>query len=89
MNKKRYMQIIDEAMKLVVSRNDDYGESVDHIDIRSIAQLCMMKLSRVEALGDEHLKTKDEFQDTLNYCVFALEKFNNKTNEKEVQNDRI
>ena len=72
------MKVIDEAMKLVVSRNDSYGESVDYMDIRSIAQLCMMKLSRIDTLGDKHFKTKDELQDVLNYMVFALEKFNNK-----------
>ena len=84
MNKKRYMKVIDDTMKLVVSRNESYGESVDYMDIRSIAQLCMMKLSRINELGDTHSKTKDELQDTLNYMVFALEKFNKleKKNEK-------
>jgi len=78
MDKERYMKVINETMKLVISRNKQYGDSVDVIDIHTIVGLCLMKLNRIFQLGEDHAKTKDELQDTLNYMVFAIEKYNNK-----------
>ena len=74
MNNQRYMKIINECKKLVVSRNKNYGNSIDYMRLQSIVDLCMMKLSRIRKLGKRNNKTKDELQDVLNYCVFALEK---------------
>lgn len=82
MNHSRYMKVIKECEKLVVSRNKQYGDSVDFVSIKTIAELCMMKLSRIATLGEDAAKTKDELQDCLNYLVFALEKYNNKQKEQ-------
>lgn len=76
MDNKRYMKVINECKKLVISRNKSYGESVDYMRIQSIVDLCMMKLSRIRQLGETANKTKDELVDVLNYCVFAIEKYN-------------
>lgn len=74
MNEERYNKVINECKKLVISRNKQYGDSVDIVDIHTLVGLCMMKLSRIYKLK-ENAKTKDELQDVVNYCVFALEKF--------------
>jgi len=75
MNKKRYDNVIKECRKLVLSRNKQYGDSVDVIDIHTLVGLVIMKLSRIYKLGERNAKTKDELQDALNYLVFALEKY--------------
>lgn len=81
MNSKRYNKVINECRKLVISRNKAYGDTVDIVDIHTLVGLCMMKLSRIYQLGNDS-KTKDELQDVINYCVFALEKFENDKNSK-------
>jgi NTP pyrophosphatase (non-canonical NTP hydrolase) len=82
MDEYRYNKVVDECKKLVISRNEQYGDSVDVVDIHTIVGLCMMKLTRVYQLGDKS-KTKDELQDVLNYMVFALEKYEKEKEEKE------
>ena len=72
------MKVINECKKLVISRNKQYGDSVDVIDIHTVIGLVLMKLNRIYKLGDSHAKTKDELTDSINYLVFALEKYNNK-----------
>lgn len=74
MNSKRYMKVIDECKKLVISRNKSYGDTVDVVDIHTLVGLVLMKLNRIYKLGEENAKTKDELQDSINYLVFALEK---------------
>ena len=74
MNEKRYNKVINECKKLVISRNEQYGDSVDIMRIQSIIDLCLMKLIRTRTLKEEDPKTKDEFIDCINYIVFALEK---------------
>lgn len=76
MNKERYDKIIDECRDLVISRNEQYGDTVDVVDIHTIIGLIIMKLNRIYQLGITNAKTKDELQDSLNYLVFALEKYN-------------
>jgi hypothetical protein len=76
MNKERYDKVIDECRKLVISRNKQYGDSTDIVDIHTLVGLCLMKLSRIYKLGETNAKTKDELQDSINYLVFALEKYN-------------
>ena len=74
MNEERYNKVINECKKLVISRNQQYGDCVDVIDIHTIVGLCIMKLTRIYQLG-KNAKTKDELQDVINYAIFALEKF--------------
>jgi hypothetical protein len=75
MNSERYNKVIQECMKLVIDRNKKYGDSVDVIDIHTLVGLVIMKLTRIYRLGD-NAKTKDELMDSINYLVFALEKYN-------------
>jgi hypothetical protein len=81
MNEERYNKVIDDCKRLVISRNAQYGDSVDVIDIHTIVGLCIMKLTRIYKLGD-NAKTKDELSDVLNYMVFALEKYEKEQNGK-------
>ena len=74
MDNKKYMKVINECKKLVIDRNKQYGNSVDIIDIHTLVGLVMMKLNRIYKLGDKS-KTKDELIDSINYLVFAIEKF--------------
>ena len=71
------MDVINKCKKLVISRNKQYGDSVDVMRIQSIVDLCLMKLTRIQQLGSSHAKTEDELKDSINYLVFALEKFYN------------
>ena len=75
MNEERYNRVIEECKKLVISRNKQYGDTVDVVDIHTIVGLCIMKLTRIYQLGEQS-KRLDELQDVLNYCVFAIEKHN-------------
>lgn len=88
MDEKRYNKIIDECRKLVISRNKQYGDSVDVVDIHTIVGLCIMKLTRIYQLGTVNAKSHDELTDVLNYCVFALEKLN-KQQEGEKNGQKI
>lgn len=82
MDSKKYDKIINECKRLVISRNKNYGNSVDYMSIDGLVELIMMKLSRIKQLGEAHPKTLDELQDSLNYIVFCLEKYK----QKEVKN---
>jgi uncharacterized membrane protein len=75
MNKERYDKIIDECRTLIISRNEQYGDTVDVVDIHTVIGLVLMKLNRIYQLGTDNAKTKDELQDSLNYLVFSLEKY--------------
>lgn len=76
MDEERYNKVIDECKQLVISRNKQYGDSVDIIDIHTTVGIVLMKLNRIYKLGALNAKTKDELQDSINYLVFALEKYN-------------
>ena len=76
MDEERYNKVIDECKKLVISRNQQYGDTVDVVDIHTVVGLVLMKLNRIYKLGTTNAKTKDELQDSINYLVFALEKYN-------------
>lgn len=84
MNEERYNKVINECRELVISRNKQYGDSVDVVDIHTLIGICIMKLTRIYELGAES-KTRDELQDVINYCVFALEKYE-KENGKRINN---
>jgi hypothetical protein len=81
MDEERYNKVINECRKLVISRNQQYGDTVDVVDIHTIIGLVLMKLNRIYQLGLKNAKTKDELQDSLNYLVFALEKLDKGENK--------
>lgn len=75
MNSQIYDNIVKECKKIVMSRNKKYGNSTAPIDIHTIVGIVIMKLTRIYKLGTENAKTLDELQDSINYIVFALDKF--------------
>jgi hypothetical protein len=85
MNKERYDKIIDECRALVISRNEQYGDTVDVVDIHTLVGLCIMKLSRIYQLGVANTKSRDELIDSINYLVFCIEKLNRKTTMEKVK----
>jgi len=60
------------CFKLMQGRNEKYGDSWKVLSIQSIANLIEMKMHRIANLPEGAPKTEDEFQDAVNYSIFAL-----------------
>lgn len=73
-----YDQKIKETYELMLAKNHDYGEAWRDMRISSLTDLILMKLLRVKQIEDNAGKTlasegvKANYQDMLNYAVFAL-----------------
>ncbi|WP_299290996.1 DUF1599 domain-containing protein [uncultured Mucilaginibacter sp.] len=73
-----YDQKIRETYELMLDKNHDYGEAWRDMRISSLTDLILMKLLRVKQIEDNAGKTlasegvKANYQDMLNYAVFAL-----------------
>jgi hypothetical protein len=73
-----YDQKIRETYELMLAKNHDYGEAWREMRISSLTDLILMKLLRVKQIEDNAGKTlasegvKANYQDMLNYAVFAL-----------------
>ncbi|WP_198170179.1 DUF1599 domain-containing protein [Mucilaginibacter arboris] len=73
-----YDQKIKETYELMMDKNHDYGEAWRDMRISSLTDLILMKLLRVKQIEDNSGKTlasegvKANYQDMLNYAVFAL-----------------
>lgn len=73
-----YEQKIKETYELMLAKNHDYGEAWRDMRISSLTDLILMKLLRVKQIEDNAGKTlasegiKANYQDMLNYAVFAL-----------------
>lgn len=71
-------QKVDETRDLMFAKNHDYGEAWRDMRISSLTDLILMKLLRVKQIEDNKGKTlasegvKANYQDMLNYAVFAL-----------------
>ena len=78
---QKFHKELKNCYELMQGRMDKYGNSWRIMDIRSIATLIMMKMDRISELGEDNAKTRDELVDSINYCTFALIKFNEKQNE--------
>lgn len=76
----KFHKVLKDCYELMGGRMQRYGNSWRIMDIQSIARLVMMKMDRIAELGEDNAKTKDELIDTINYCAFALIKFNEKEN---------
>jgi hypothetical protein len=67
-----------ETKDLMFAKNHDYGEAWRDMRISSLTDLILMKLLRVKQIEDNKGKTlasegvKANYQDMLNYAVFAL-----------------
>jgi hypothetical protein len=67
-----------ETKELMFAKNHDYGEAWRDMRISSLTDLILMKIFRVKQIEDNEGKTlasegiKANYQDMLNYSVFAL-----------------
>ena len=69
---------VTETKELMFAKNHDYGEAWRDMRISSLTDLILMKLLRVKQIEDNKGQTlasegvKANYQDMLNYSVFAL-----------------
>ncbi|TZF81693.1 DUF1599 domain-containing protein [Pedobacter sp. BS3] len=69
---------VAETRELMFAKNHDYGEAWRDMRISSLTDLILMKLLRVKQIEDNQGQTlasegvKANYQDMLNYAVFAL-----------------
>ncbi|GAB1445529.1 MAG: DUF1599 domain-containing protein [Cyclobacteriaceae bacterium] len=81
-----YDQAVDETFNLLQNKNHDYGEAWRDMRVSSITDIILMKLLRVKQIEDNEGKTlvsegvKANYQDMINYAVFALIKLNEVNN---------
>ena len=67
-----------ETLELLQNKNHDYGEAWREMRVTSITDIILMKLLRVKQIEDNSGKTlvsegvKANYQDMINYAVFAL-----------------
>jgi hypothetical protein len=79
-----YDQAAGETLALLENKNHDYGEAWREMRVTSITDIILMKLLRVKQIEDNNGKTlvsegvKANYQDMINYAVFALIKLNAK-----------
>ena len=77
-----YDNKVQETKDLMFAKNHDYGEAWRDMRISSLTDLILMKLLRVKQIEDNKGQTlvsegvKANYQDMLNYSVFALIKLN-------------
>jgi hypothetical protein len=78
-----YDEAVNETFDLLQHKNHDYGEAWREMRVTSITDIILMKLLRVKQIEDNQGKTlvsegvKANYQDMINYAVFALIKLNN------------
>jgi hypothetical protein len=71
-----------DTLALLENKNHDYGEAWREMRVTSITDIILMKLLRVKQIEDNDGKTlvsegvKANYQDMINYAVFALIKLN-------------
>ncbi|HRK52879.1 MAG TPA: DUF1599 domain-containing protein [Cyclobacteriaceae bacterium] len=81
-----YDQAVEETFSLLQNKNHDYGEAWRDMRVSSITDIILMKLLRVKQIEDNAGKTlvsegvKANYQDMINYAVFALIKLNENNN---------
>ena len=73
-----YEEKVNETKELMFNKNHDYGEAWRDMRISSLTDLILMKIFRVKQIEDNLGQTlasegvKANYQDMLNYSVFAL-----------------
>ena len=73
-----YDERVKETKDLMMDKNHDYGEAWRDMRISSLTDLILMKILRVKQIEDNDGQTlasegiKANYQDMLNYAVFAL-----------------
>lgn len=77
-----YDEAVKETQALLENKNHDYGEAWRDMRITSITDIILMKILRVKQIEDNQGRTlvsegiKANYQDMINYAVFALIKLN-------------
>lgn len=75
---KLYNGKVDETRDLMFAKNHDYGEAWRDMRVSSLTDLILAKIHRVKQIEDNDGQTlvseglKANYQDMLNYAVFAL-----------------
>jgi hypothetical protein len=73
-----YEQAVQETFQLLENKNHDYDEAWREMRVSSITDIILMKLLRVKQIEENEGKTlvsegvKANYQDMINYSVFAL-----------------
>lgn len=73
-----YDKSVDETYQLLDQKNHDYNEAWRDMRVSSITDIILMKLLRVKQIEDNEGKTevsegvRANYQDMINYAVFAL-----------------
>ena len=73
-----YDAVSKETLDLLQNKNHDYGEAWREMRVTSITDIILMKLLRVKQIEDNQGRTlvsegvKANYQDMINYGVFAL-----------------
>ena len=71
-------KIVNETKDLMFAKNHDYGEAWRDMRISSLTDLILMKILRVKQIENNSGNTlssegvRANYQDMLNYSVFAL-----------------
>ena len=75
---EKYSEKVNETRDLMFAKNHDYGEAWRDMRVSSMTDLILMKLHRVKQIEDNNGQTlvseglQANYQDMLNYAVFAL-----------------
>jgi hypothetical protein len=81
---KLYDKMVQETKTLMENKNHDYGEAWREMRVSSLTDLILQKLLRVKQIENNQGKTEvsegveANYQDMLNYAVFALILMSNK-----------
>lgn len=81
---EHYNNIIEDTKNLMLDKNHDYGEAWREMRISSMTDLILMKLLRIKSIESNDGKTiiseglDANYQDIINYAVFALIKLDEK-----------
>lgn len=73
-----YDSAVNDTFELLQNKNHDYGEAWREMRVTSITDIILMKLLRVKQIEDNAGRTlvsegvKANYQDMINYSVFAL-----------------
>lgn len=75
---QKYTEKVNETRDLMFAKNHDYGEAWRDMRVSSMTDMILMKLHRVKQIENNNGKTlvseglAANYQDMLNYAVFAL-----------------
>lgn len=82
-----YDKYFEATKQLMLDKNHDYGEAWRDMRVSSLTDLILMKILRIKQIEDNEGKTlisegiDANFQDIINYSVFALIKLEEETKE--------